>query len=137
MTSVPKRPGTLRPAARAPAVNSFAAFPRLSDCTRRRSSCAIVTGWSGLATCFGAAGTGAGTGGTGSVAVTVGSVTAGSVTVGSVTVGGTTGGSSTGGGVSLCLRANARSSSDCAVSGSLARNEASSFAPISPAAVTT
>src|SRR5206468_1870913 len=114
-----------------------------------RSSCDIVTGRSGFAICFGAAGTGADTGGAGLVVVvtggvvTVGPVTVGPVAVGAVTVGagggttvGTTGGGATGSGVSRCLRANARSSSACAVSGSLARKEATSCAPISPAAAT-
>ena len=129
-TSVPKRDGTLRPAACAPVANSPAAPERPSAETSRASSCAIVTGASGRASCFGAATTGAGasTGGGGA-----GGACAGSVTTGSGATGGCTGGS---GGASRCWRSKARFSSACAVNVSFARKDATSFAPIRPAAVT-
>src|SRR5581483_6210206 len=49
-TSVPKRPGTAAPAARAPCANSFAARPRPRAWTRLRSSWAIDTCAVGFAT---------------------------------------------------------------------------------------
>ena len=144
-TSVPKRDGTFRPAARAPLTNSEAAPERPRAETSRASSWDIVAGAPGFAI-FGGFGTGAGVGvgsGVGVVSVDVVVVVVGSVVVGSVVVGGTVGtvgsigrAGSVGGGASTCCRPNARLASACAVRVPFGRNLAGSDVPIRPCAVT-
>ena len=160
-TSVPKRHGTFKPAARAPRAHSVAAASRPTPSTISALSIVIEAVAAPCGTfggCAGGAGAGGGGGGAGSVTVVVvvgsvtvgsvvvcvGSVTVGSVVVGvgSVTVGSgcggvTGGGGGGGGGARSCFRSKTRFASAWFVSSAFGWNVAGDFVPIRPTCVTT